>query len=81
MIQLREAFYGRLPQSTKKVVFPLWEYRQEERQYLLPSQKVVAFVLGLTPETSEKVTYMSHVPLSQAALSGASGSPTTRCMS
>ena len=27
MIQLREATGKRLPQSTKKVVFPLWEYR------------------------------------------------------
>jgi hypothetical protein len=61
-MQLRVATGKRLPQSTKNVVFPLWEYRQDERPYLLPSQKVVAFVPGLTPETSEKVIYMSHVP-------------------
>ena len=44
-------------------VLPLWPHRLE-----LGSGVVVAFVEGLTPEMSEKVAYVTHVPTGSQAI-------------
>ena len=52
---------GVLPSSWS--VLPLWPHRLE-----LGSGVVVAFVEGLTPEMSEKVAYVTHVPTGSQAI-------------
>ena len=49
--------------SSSWSVLPLWPHRLE-----LGSGVVVAFVEGLTPEMSEKVAYVTHVPTDSQAI-------------